>query len=53
MRPLSQEWEMWLFYVMHWNQHRGARKMKKQRNLFQTKEQGKTPEMEHSEMDFM
>ena len=38
MRPLIPDWERWLFYLMHRNQHRESRKGKKQRNIFQMKE---------------
>ena len=36
---------------MHRNQHRESRKKKKQRNMFQMKEQHKTPETGLNEME--
>ena len=44
MKPLLQDCERWLFYLMHRNQQIESKKMKKQRNMFQMKEQDKTPE---------
>ena len=45
MRPLCQDWEIWLFYpCLCKNQHREQRKMEKQKQMLQKKrEQGKTP----------
>ena len=37
-RPLPQDSERWLFYLMHGNKHRKSRKMKKQRKMFQTEQ---------------
>ena len=42
MRPLLQDSERWLFYLMHSYQHRELSKMKKQRTIFQMKEQNRT-----------
>lgn len=44
MRALCQDWESWLFYLMCRNLQREFKKTKKQKNVFQTKEQGETPE---------
>lgn len=38
-KPLFQDWERWLFYLLHRNQQRESKKMKKQSNVFQMKEQ--------------
>src|SRR3712207_828363 len=51
MRPLCQDWARWLFYLIHRNQHRESRKMKKQWNVFQTKELDRTPEIDLNEME--
>ena len=51
MRPLLQDWERWIFYLMHRNQHRDSRKMKKQRNMFPTKEKDKTLDKDINEME--
>lgn len=45
MRPLLQDWEKWLFYLMH-RTHRASWKMMKQRDRLQMKEQDKTSEKE-------
>ena len=41
MRPLFQDWETWLVYLMHRNEDRGSNKMKKHRNKLQTNKQTK------------
>ena len=41
---VCQDWERWLFYLMHRNKCRESRKRKKQEGIFQTEEQGKYPE---------
>ena len=51
MRPLLQDWERWPFYLIHRNQHRESRKMKKQRMMFQKKEQDKTSEKDLNGME--
>lgn len=51
MCPLSQDWERWLFYLMYGNQYRESRKTKKQRKVFQAKEQGKTLKIDLNEME--
>ena len=38
MRPDCQDWQRWLFYLMWRNKFRGSRRIKKQGNMFQTKE---------------
>ena len=50
-RSICQDWARWLFYPVHRNQHRESRKMKKQRNMFQTKEQDKSPETNLNETE--
>lgn len=40
-RPFLQDWEKWLFYLIHRNQHRGWEKGKKQRNMPQIKDEDK------------
>lgn len=47
MRPLCQDWETWFFHLMH----SISRKIKKQRSVFQTKEQDKTPETDLHETE--
>lgn len=37
-------WEKWILYLWHWNQHRESRKVKTEKNIIQKKEQDKTPE---------
>ena len=37
-KPLLQDWERWLFYLIHRNKHREPSKMRKQKNMFQQKE---------------
>ena len=49
MDSLLQVWARWLFYLMHKNQRRESRKMKKQRNMFHRKEQDKTSEKDFNE----
>ena len=42
MRQILPDWERWLFHLVSRNQHRESSKMRKKRNMFQTKEQDKT-----------
>lgn len=44
-------WEKWLFYLRHRNQHRESMKMKKHRNMFQRKKQEKFPETDLNEIE--
>lgn len=48
---LLQEWEKWLFYLVHRKQHREPSKIKDQRNMFQVEEQYKTSEAGLKEMN--
>ena len=50
-RPVFQDCEKWLFYLMNKNQPRKPRKMKTQGNIFQTKEQDKSLEVILNEME--
>ena len=40
-----------MFYVMHRHQHTESKKVKKQGNMFQRKEQDKSQETNHNEME--
>ena len=51
MRPLHQDWESWLFYLIYINQHKEPKKMKKQRYMFQTKLKDKTLETDLNETE--
>ena len=51
MRPMCQNWERWLFYLVHGNQHRELRKVREQGTMFKTKEQNKSPETDFNEME--
>ena len=50
-RPTLQDWERWLFHPKHRNQHREPSKVKKQRIMFQMKEQDKTSGKNLNEME--
>ena len=51
MRPHYQDRETMQLYLIHRNKHRGAAKMRRQRNMAQIKEQFKTPEKELNKME--
>ena len=51
IRPYYQDMESKQLYVIHRNKHRGAAKMRRQRNTAQMKEQIKTPEKERSKIE--
>lgn len=50
MRLLLKDRERWLVYLIHRNQHRELRKIMRQMNMFQTKEQDKISEKDLNKM---
>jgi len=50
VRLILQDWEMWLFSLIRRNKQRKSNKMRRQRNMLQTKEQGKTYKLNEMEI---
>ena len=50
-RPLLQDWEKWLIYLIHRNEHTESDKMRRQRNMFQKKKKKKHLKRDINEME--
>lgn len=49
-RPVHQDWERWVFYIMEKTNSK-SRKLRKEKNIFPTKEHDTTPETYLNEME--